>query len=164
MFILPNGRFGFETIYDLYYDLFNEIGISVNNDGLLYDQDTGNLIAFNGKYIKASINGTPVYPGRNDIVFEPQKNYQMLKCLYGLYIDKCTNSEDGDIIGGYIADFIDDSDDKQKQRVVLRSSEKGDIASDFYFNIYLAYIDNIFRIAGYNVDLSAFDIVETDKK
>lgn len=157
MIILPNGKYGFADINDMYYDLFNEMGISINRDNFLYDQDNGNLIAFEDKYLKASIDGRPVYPGKNDMLFEPNKCFAMLKALYGFYIDKCVKDEDGDKTGGYIADFIVDDAAREKQQVVLRSKTRGDIASHFYYNIYLSYIDNIFRIAGYEVDLSNFD-------
>jgi hypothetical protein len=158
MVIMPNGSLGFDNIYDMYYDLFNEIGLSLNaQTNILYDQDTGNPLMLKDKYIKASIDGRPVYPGKNDIIFEPDKNYPLIKSLYLFYVDKCINSEDGDTLG-YIADYIDDDEAKEKQRVVIKTKLKGEIYSNFYWQIYLAYIDNIFRIAGYNIDLSNFDV------
>ena len=160
IFLDANGTVGFANIYDMYYDLFNEIGLSINSEGLLYDQDTGNIIQFKEKNIKASINNQPIYPGRNDILFEPDKNYQLIVSLFGFYIDKCTNSEDGDTLCGYIANYIDDNETKDKQRVVVKTAGRGEIISNFYYNIYLAYIDCIFRIAGYNnINLSNLDII-----
>lgn len=160
MIFLQNGMMGFANIFDMYYDLFNEMGLSLR-DNMLYDQDTGNPLMFKEKYIKASIDGRPVYPGKNDILFEPDKNYALIVSLYGFYLDKCTNSEDGDILGGYVANYIDDNETKDKQRIVVKTINRGEIYSAFYYNIYLSYIDSIFRIAGYNnIDLSNFDIVE----
>ena len=69
------------------------------------------------------------------------------------------------MVGGYIAHYIDDDDEKMKQRVVVRSSTRGDISSAYYYNIYLAYIDCIFKVAGDNVDLSNFDrYIEPEEK
>ena len=154
----PNGTVGFDNIFDMYYELFNEIGLGINNQQYLYDQDTQTVIMFKEKYIKASIDGQPIYAGRNDIVFEPAKNYTLMTRLFEYYLDKCQNSDDGDILCGYIAHYIDDDETKEKQRVVVKTVGRGEISSEFYYNIYLAYIDCLFKIAGYNAVLSNFDI------
>lgn len=154
----PNGTVGFDNIFDMYYELFNEIGLGINTQQYLYDQDTQTVIMFKEKYIKASIDGQPIYAGRNDIVFEPAKNYTLMTRLFEYYLDKCQNSDDGDILCGYIAHYIDDDETKEKQRVVVKTVGRGEISSEFYYNIYLAYIDCLFKIAGYNAVLSNFDI------
>lgn len=158
MIYYANGTVGFENIWDLYYDLFSEIGLGINNQQYLYDQDTQTTIMFKDKYIKASINGQPVYAGRNDVVFEPAKNYTLMARLFEYYLDKCQHSDDGDMLQGYIAHYIDDDEAKEKQAVVVKTAGRGLIQSSFYFNIYLAYIDCLFKIAGYNADLRNFDI------
>lgn len=158
MIYLPNGTVIFDNIFDMYYDMFSEIGLGINSQQYLYDQDTQTVIQFKEKYIKASINGQPVYAGRNDIVFEPAKNYTLMTRLFEYYLDKCQNSDDGDQLQGYIAHYIDDDAAKERQRVVVKTVGRGEISSQFYFNIYLAYIDCLFKIAGYNADLSNFDI------
>lgn len=157
---LANGTVVFDSLDDLYYELFNEIGLAVGaTDQYLYDQDTGIQLRFKEKFIKASINGQPIYQGKNDIAFDPQKNYSLMNTLFGYYLQKCQNSEDGDMLQGYIAHFIDDNPERDKQQVVVKTQGRGNIASSFYSNIFLAYIDCIFRIAGYIPDLSNFDIV-----
>ena len=57
-----------------------------------------------------------------------------------------------------IAQYIDDDEAREKQRVVVKTAGRGEISSDYHYNIYLSYIDCIFKIAGYNTDLSNFDI------
>ena len=42
----------YETKEDLIFALINEIGLSINNNNVLYDQDTHNIIYFGGKEIK----------------------------------------------------------------------------------------------------------------
>jgi hypothetical protein len=165
MQLLSNGFKVYDSLGELYYDLFTEIGLAIGPDQYLYDQDTRQPLVFKEKYIKASITGEPVYPGRNDIVFDPAGNYALISTLFGYYLDKAIRSEDGDMVGGYIAHYIDDDDEKMKQRVVVRSSTRGDISSAYYYNIYLAYIDCIFKVAGDNVDLSNFDsYIEPEEK
>lgn len=153
-----NGTVGWTDMFDMHYDLFSEIGLGINSQQYLYDQDTQTTLMFKDKYIKASINGAPVYAGRNDIVFEPAKNYTLMTRLFEYYLDKCQNSDDGDMLQGYIAHYIDDDETKEKQRVVVKTVGRGEIASNYYYNIYLAYIDCIFRIAGYTAMLQNFDI------
>ena len=155
---LPNGKVFFNDIYDLFYDLFMEIGLSIGKDQYLYDQETNIPIMIKDKYIKASVDNTPIYAGRNDIVFDPARNYSLMEKLFCFYLDKCQHSDDGDILGGYIAHYIDDNPEKDKQRVTVKTMQRGLIESDFYYNIYLEYIDCIFKIGGYNPDLFMFDI------
>jgi hypothetical protein len=157
MYPAANGLMMFQTLEELYYDLFLEMGIGVRGQ-YLYDQDNGNDIKFGENFIKVSIDGQPVYAGRNEILFEPALNYQLISTLFGYYLDKAQNSEDGDILQGYIAHYNDDNETRDKQRVVVKTKGRGEISSNFYYQIYLAFIDCIFRIAGYNVDLSNFDV------
>jgi len=149
---------------DVYYDLFLDLGLGLKNgSNLLYDQDTESMLQYKEKYIKGSIDGSPIYVGRNEVAFEPMKNYGLMITLFGYGLDKATKSEDGDLIGGYVANFLDDNEDRTKQRVVVRSKTYGDIASQFYFNVYLGYIELLFKIfegIDTQVDLSKFDIIE----
>ena len=156
MFPTANGTFMFQSIGELYYDLFMEMGLGLKNQ-YLYEQD-GDFIKFGDNFIKATFDNAPIYAGRNEILFEPATNYQLISNLFGYYLDKCQNSEDGDLLGGYIAHYNEDDEAREKQRVVVKTKDRGEIASNFYYQIYLAFIDCIFRIAGYNVDLSNFDI------
>lgn len=157
MYPTANGVMMFTSFEDLYYDLFMEMGIGIRGQ-YLYEQDTDNDIKFGDSYIKVSLDGQPVYAGRNEILFEPAQNYQLISTLFGYYLDKAQNSEDGDILQGYIAHYNDDDANREKQRVVVKTKGRGEIASNYYYQIYLAFIDCIFRIAGYNVDLSNFDV------
>lgn len=159
MFYTPNGSMVYESIDELYSELFMEIGLAVNGN-YIYLQD-GDFLKCGDKFIKVSLDGTPVYPGRNDIIFDPSTNYALIQFLFGFYLDISQNSDDGDLLQGYIANYIDDDENREKQRVVVKTIGRGEIYSDFYYNIYLSYIDCIFRIAGYNVDLHNFDIQPT---
>ena len=160
----PDGTLTYNNFIEMQYDLFSTIGLGINRDCLIYDQDTSTLIQMGGKYIKASVCGEPIYVGKDAIPFDPAKNYKLITYLFCHFLDKAQMSDDGDILGGYVSHFIDDNPEKDKQAVVVRTTMKGDIRSRFYYNIYLAYIDCILRIDGYNPDLSNFDILEEPKK
>lgn len=166
MRIIPPNTLIFENLNDIILNYFYEMGMSIDKNGYLYDQDLGNNISYKGNMIKASVNGIPVYAGMNEIVFDPVHNYGLISTLFGTYLDKCQNSEDGDILGGYIAHGIEDSKMDKSQRVCVKTLNRGEIASLYYQNVFLAYIDCTFRIAGYNVDLHPFDIdyIEIEEK
>ena len=164
MYYSMNGKMIFSSIDDLNYNLFNEIGLSVRPDQYVYDQDTGNVIQSNEKLLKASINGAPVYAGNRDIIFEPDKNYALMACLFGMYLDKAQHSDDGDLLQGYIAHYVFDDETRTKQQVVVKTVGRGEIASKFYYNVYLGYIECIFLISGSEVDLSNFDIPKEKEK
>lgn len=155
---LPNGVVVFNTIQDLYYDLLIELGLAIK-DEFVYVQDTGVFLRYDDKFIKASVDGRPVYPNRNAVVFDLSINRDLTEKIFGYYLDSCQADEEEDTIGGYIAHYTEYNDEREKQRVVVKSVNRGEIRSNFYYNIYLSYIDCIFKIAGYNVDLSNFDVV-----
>ena len=159
MFVTPQGKIAYNTIGELNYNLFMTIGLAINADQHLYDQDTMKELNFNGKYIKASINDIPVYAGRNDVVFEPSRNYKLMATLFGYYIDKETNSEEGDKVG-FISQGNEDSKDREFHRLFVDTKRYGRVESDWYQNGYLGFIDCIFKLDGQNIDLHNFDIRE----
>lgn len=159
MFITPQGKIAFNTIAERDYNLFMIIGLGINKEQYLYDQDTGTILNYRGKYIKATITEMPVYAGRNDIVFDPSRNYNMMATLLGYYIDKESTSEDGDIIG-FISQGVEDTKDKEFHRLFIQTKYKGRIESDWFHCGYLGFIDCIFKLDGQNVDLHNFDIRE----
>lgn len=150
------GQMVFDDLQEMYYNLFNEIGLSINKDSYLYDMDTGQMIMFKDKYIKASTNPLDdLYAGKTDVVFDPLKNYTLMMSLFGYYMDK----EFADRPEYFIAQFIDDNpEDKQLQRFVVKTRD-GDIYSQYYNNTYLGYVENIFNLSGVSVNLSNFDLV-----
>lgn len=163
MYPSANGKMLFSNINEMYYSLFAEIGLSVNHDNYIYDQDSGIVLKYKDQYIKMNFNGD-TYPGKNDIVFDPSTNYNLIVVLFGYYIDK-EQANGNDI--EYIADFKEEENkrafipkgERFKQRLVVRT-KKGDITTDYFYNLYLAYIQAIFIISGDdNLDLSNFDIL-----
>ena len=133
-----NGKIMFDDMYELYYHLFLEIGLSINGNNYLYDQDTEIPLMYKDKYIKATTFPVPIYAGRNDIVFDPSQNYNLMVSILGYYIDKESNSDSGDNIG-FIAQYIEDND-IEMQRVVVKT-KSGDYFSQFYHNIDLSNFD-----------------------
>lgn len=148
----------FDDIYEMYYNLFLELNFGVDPNGYLFDMDTGVTLRYKDKYIKPAITPVPVYAGAYDIVFEPSQNYNLMVTILGYYIDKEANNENNI---GFIAQYIEENNnpDDRMQRVVVKT-KNGNIASRFYHNIFLSYIDIIFILSGnLSYDLSNFDIL-----
>lgn len=160
---LPNGSVMFNNMNELLYDYFIEMGLNVDSNQYLRFQETGEPVIFDKKYIKASINGQPVYGGMNDVVFD-MRNYKLIASLFTMYLEMCKVSDDGDLLEGYIAHYMEDDSDKEKQRVTVKTVGRGEISSNFYHIIFFAFVDCTFRISGYNVDLSAFDEAIYDER
>lgn len=163
MYPSANGKMFFNDTMEMYYNLFLEIGLSINNEQYIYDQDTGIVLKFKDKRIKMSFSNT-VYGSNNDIIFDPSTNYDLMVKLFGYYIEKET-SNGNDI--GYIAHFTEEEagrvfvpdGERFKQRLVIKT-KNGDIGTNYYYNLYLSYIEAIFIISGNTgYDLSNFDIL-----
>lgn len=147
------GQIIFDDRPEMFYHLFNEIGLDINNEGYLYDIETRDIIKYKDKYLKTTqYPGISVYAGRNDIVFEPIGNYNLMVSLFGYYLDREFPPE------FFIAQYIEDDPSNTLQRVVIKTN-KGDIFSPFYNNVYLGYCYCIFALAEQNVYLNNFDII-----
>lgn len=161
MMYLPDGSIKFTDINDLMINYLSEMGLAVDANQYLYDQETGTILQYREKSIKVSINGIPAYAGQNDIVFDPYHNYGIVNTLFGMYIDRCQDTDDGDILQGYISHGVEDVPTREhdRQRVVVKTMGRGEIASNYYKAIFLAFADCTFKVGGYNVNLQEFDVV-----
>lgn len=152
----PTGKTMFDNQAEMFYHLFMEMGLSINSSQYLYDQETGIELKYKDKFIKADVNGNVIYAGKNDIVFDPARNYNMMVTLIGYYIERETINGTANFV--FIAQSVEDNADRTKQRVVVRTN-RGDIASQYYKNVYLGFIEVIFLLAeNFIPDLSNLDI------
>ena len=158
MKVLDNGRVQFDDVYDLHYNLFLEVGLAINEQQYLYDQDTGLPIRYKDKFLKATVTpGEIVYAGRDDMVFNPSENFNLGSTLFGFFLDKF-KEEHPEI--EYLAHYIEDeTKERIRQRVVTQFKDRV-IYSQFYNCLYLAFLESIFDINGnFLADLSNFDVV-----
>lgn len=151
------GETVFDDVYELYYNLFNAIGLSINSEGKLYDQDTNIVLLYNNHFIKATVNNTPIYAGKNDILFDPYHNYNLMVTLFGTWLDKETQYYGNNI--QYLSQYIEDNKDPEdpKQRFVLKTVQ-GEYVSKWYYNLWLGYAEIILAITdNVALDLSKLD-------
>ena len=152
------GETVFDDVYELYYNLFNAIGLSINYDSKLYDQDSCKELLYNNHFIKAATTPIAIYAGKNDVIFDPYKNYNIMVMLFVYWLDKEAAMNDMNI--GYLSQYIEDNKDTedQKQRFVLKTN-KGEYISKWYYNLWLGYAEIILAISdNIALDLSNLDI------
>lgn len=158
-----DGTVSFSSYGDLYFHMFIEMGISINKDSYIFDQDSGKQfpLLFDGKAIKANTKDQPIYVGENEVAFDPTVNYSVMSKLFYWYLDKYAQDEESTY--KYIAHSIEDNEDKTKQCICIKT-DKGKIYSKFYYNLYLAFIEMIFILnRSYQVNLDNFDIKKEDR-
>ena len=169
MYYTPQGTIAFYNIFDLMADYFYEMNLKVYNTYLCH-ADTKKCLMFQGNAIRVPMTPDPIYPMMNTIIYDPTRNisvYPITAALFGLYLDQCKDpdNDDGDILQGYIAHYVEDNADRTKQKVTVKTKGRGEISSEFYSNVFLAYYDCTFRISGHNnFDLKAFDVDTYGKK
>ena len=148
----------YNTKEDLIYALINEIGLSINTNNSLFDQDTGQVIYFGGKEIKCSINpNVTVYPSDVSVVFDPINDIRLMTTILGYYFEKER------VMGDYypITYSFNDRDKRKPSNIMvkLQTKDKGiiEINSNYYYNKCLKISDIILRMGEQYCDLSNFD-------
>lgn len=150
----------YNTKEDLIFALINEIGLSINSNNVLYDQDTHNIIYFGGKEIKCSIDpDKPVYKSEVAVVFDPIDDIKLMTTILGYYLEKER------VLGETYPITYLTSQNKGKGlqpsniTVRLQTPDQGiiQVSSNFYYNKCLKIADIILRMGGQYCDLSNFD-------
>lgn len=159
MILTPNGAFVYNDIYELMYELMNIIGLSIDNSGYIYDQDTSIRIEFQGRMIKCSIDpNNPCYAGQGEVMFDILGNVRLVTTLFGYCIDKETamNPEFSSV-----SQFIEDEPSGLKMTSMsIKMADGSTRTTDFYYNKCLKFVHAIFLIYETLVDLHNFDTPE----
>ena len=148
----------YNTKEDLIFALINEIGLSINSNNSLFDQDTGQVIYFGGKEIKCSIDpNISVYPSDIAVVFDPINDMKLMTTILGYYFEK-------ERVMGECYPITYSFNDRDKKKpssimVKLQTPDRGiiELNSDSYSNKCLKLSDIILRMGGQFCDLSNFD-------
>ncbi len=140
------------NINDLEYKLMMEIGLSVDNEHRLIDQDFGTFVFLNGKYIKAKLNGVEPFINRHTIYFDPVGNVKFMRHLFQYYMTKINKLDNK-----YFSVFYPIFNQENGTGCLEVKNENEYYKSEYYYNESLRYIDIIFRISGEVVDLRMFD-------
>lgn len=138
--------------------LIYEIGLSIDSENRIIDQDTMRPIRFMDKNVKGTSDPTKrVYISEYDVKLEPlnKMNTKLMNSLFGLFLDKEQEEEN---IVNFHSFYLDDEDgNTNRTRVVVKCS-KDMYYSDYFFNRSLMYCDAILKIGGsFRLDLHLFD-------
>ena len=139
---------------DLTVKLMQEIGLDIDNNKHIVDQDTGSLLQFNGKNLKFVENEEEFIP-RGDAAFDPIGNPKLMNHLFSYYTSKI-HDEDGRYVNIYYP--VQDSKDVKKGAIELKEEKENiKLRSENYYNDSLKYMDLILQLNGEDGNLSEYD-------
>lgn len=140
-------------INNLIYQLMTEIGLEIDSEMRVVDQDDGNVIMFKGKSLKISLDEyKQPFIGRNDILFDPVSNFKVMSNLFSYFVHKTSIME-----GRYFSIFYPIYLPNGRTCIEIKENDET-IRSNAYMNPCIAYIDLVFRINGEAYDLSMYDV------
>lgn len=155
-----NGVMVFDDIYDLTYNILLTSGLDIDTNNYIFDQDNKNILQFQGRKIKTSVNpNSSCYAGQGEITFDILDNVRLVTTLLGYCIDKETATNGFSCLSHFIEERQMD-DYIKPTSLSLKMSDYSVRSTNFYYNKCLKYIHAIFLVYEYNVDLSNFDSIE----
>lgn len=137
---------------ELEYKLLSELGLGVDVNHYLIDQDYGTFVFFNGKHIKAKRNNVEPFVNRHEVYFDPIRNVKLMRNLFQYYISKIHSLENR-----YFSVFFPIYNENAPGALEIKNTTEC-YRSKCYNNESLRYIDLIFRISGdIDIDLTNLD-------
>lgn len=126
-------------------------GLSESPTGYLMDDDTGNVIQFNGKQLK-TFNKFDII-GYNEMMFVPLFNKTQMNCIFSYFLERIANDE-----GIYFPISYITHSNKPGQAVV-KDEHNNKIVSRTYTNDSVKLLDLMYKISEFPIeeDLSRFD-------
>lgn len=151
----------FNDEFELTYNLLSAIGIEVRRDGSLFDTDTHTIIHFNGKMMKANIDPHHIiYAGQGEGIFEPLTNVRQVTTMLGYFIDKKQNLEDMEFSSYFPAEIEHPVTGWKFSNLTMKCGAHNQIATAYYYNKCLKFIEMIFLLDDQQVNLLNFDSTE----
>lgn len=130
---------------DLEYQLILAMGLSVDTNNNLIDQDYGTIVYLNGKNIKAKRGPVEPFIRKTDIYFDPVNNVKLMRSLFQYYINKITELDNR-----YFSVYFPVFGSENGLVAIEIKNERESYRSDYFFNESLRYIDLILKISGYD--------------
>lgn len=130
--------------------IMTEIGLTVDDQSRVMDQDTREYLRFNSKNLKYS-SQNQVTLGNKDMQFDPVSNRAVMGNLFDYYANKL--SEEGEAYVSMYSERIHDD----KTSLEVKVDDKV-ITTKPYYNDSLKFVDAIQQLNGAtDVDLSEYD-------
>lgn len=151
------GVFRYDDIYELNYAVLNAIGLVVNHQGYVFDNDSKSQVFVNGKALKASIDvNRIVYPGPNEIMLDLLRNIKLVTFLLGYHIDKKIQTQGMNFMSQYIEEVENDT----RTALTVKFDTMNSVSSGYFNNKCLKYVHMILILEEEAVDLLNFDSLE----
>lgn len=137
--------------------VIREIGLELDSQYNIIDQDTGSQLQINGKLIKYYFGtelkqGDPGYYNNNDKIFDCVHDPYLMNFLVSYYIEKIKQEEPDLYIYSYHPVL-----DKITNRSALEFKGNFNAITRFYSNECLKFIEGLFLLSGDSLDLSEYD-------
>lgn len=162
MELTKDGRNRFSSEGELYYHLIIEMGLAIDRNQHVYDEDTGSILMWKDKYIKCSVDDKPLYASKDEAIFSLNESLKLMLNVFSYYVTKISSSEDINMV--IIAHYTDIDKDKNKTRLFVKYDAKDGsvvgqiLTSEWFSDPWLAYADMIFKLNGtFTFDLTGLD-------
>jgi len=129
-------------IHKLTEMVMSNIGLDVDSQFRVIDQDYGNIMIYEGKYLKCSYNNEEPMITNNDIHFELTKNIKLMEFIFSYFLYKLELTRQL-----YFSTYSILQNEKNETSLDLKGYI--DIRSDYYKSHTLKYMDIIFKLSGY---------------
>lgn len=137
-----------ENYINIARSILGEIGLGLNNQHIVYDQDSNTIITVDGKAIAFTFipNTNFFYDTNNCILFDPFHDFKTISKLFSYYLDKEQRSGNISFVETY---FIQENENKETCIVVKTQTEIYESA--YYKNKCLKICDIILKM-GYPLE------------
>ncbi len=145
-----------EILQDLNSIVLREIGLDLDHQYNIVDQDTGVQLQINGKLIKYYF-GSEISPDSNingDKIFDAVRDSYLMNFLVAYYIEKVKEEYPELYIYSYHS-----INDKHSPRTALEFKGNLNVRTRFYYNDCLKYIEGLYRLTGCDIDLTEYDMM-----
>lgn len=131
--------------------VMSEIGLDINSNFNIVDQDSGMVLKYQNKNIKYSNNNYIKINKNTEVFFNILNNLDLTTHMFSYYLEKLNMCD-----GIYFPIYFITRDDHGRNALVVKNNDIK-ITTNYYNNLILPYIDMILRIGNNTTDLSAFD-------
>lgn len=141
-----------ENYINIARSILGEMGLYLNPQHLVYDEDTGNMITIDGKFLAFTFtpNTNFFYDTEKCILFNPFGDFRTMNRLFSYYLNKEQANGNMGFVETY---YIDENPkDSRETRMVIKTQNEL-YESEYYKNKCLKICDIILKI-GYPMEYS----------
>lgn len=156
MKILPDGKTIFDDVFELTYYVLCALDFQLTPDGKILDNNTNEILSFNGMIIKGSVNPNQInYAGQGEIELNLLDNVRMVTVIFGRYLQRKIN-EGMPFVSQFTDEKVDDTDIKYS-KLTVKHDTFNSTSTEYYHNKCLKFLSMIFILEGDNIELRNFD-------